>query len=66
MCPRSSDPFYIVRFYLKWVITSWTFSIFWKILAKGTDQDQRDTQRQRQTETKTKKKTNTETETHKQ
>ena len=24
MCPRSSDTFYIVTFYIKWVITSWT------------------------------------------
>ena len=24
VCPRSSDPFYIVRYNKKWVITSWT------------------------------------------
>ena len=26
--PRSSDPFYIVTYYIKWVTTSWTYSIF--------------------------------------
>ena len=26
MCPRSSDPFYIVTYYMKWVTTSWTNS----------------------------------------
>ena len=26
MCPRSSDPFYIVSDYIKWVTTSWTHS----------------------------------------
>ena len=24
MCPRSSNPFYIVSYYIKWVTTSWT------------------------------------------
>ena len=24
VCPRSSDPFYIINCYIKWVITSWT------------------------------------------
>ena len=24
VCPRSSDPFYIVSYYIKWVTTSWT------------------------------------------
>ena len=23
-CPRGSDPFYIVTYYMKWVTTSWT------------------------------------------
>ena len=23
VCPRSSDPFYIVSYYIKWVTTSW-------------------------------------------
>ena len=26
MCPRSSDPFYVVTYYIKWVTTSWTYS----------------------------------------
>ena len=26
VCPRSSDPFYIVSYYIKWVTTSWTYS----------------------------------------
>ena len=24
VCPRSSDPFYIVTYYIKWVTDSWT------------------------------------------
>ena len=27
VCPRSSDPFYIVTYYKKWVTNSWTHSI---------------------------------------
>ena len=27
MCPGSSDPFYIVSYYIKWVTTSWTHVI---------------------------------------
>ena len=27
ICPRSSDPFYIVTYYMNWVTTSWTHSI---------------------------------------
>ena len=27
VCPSSSDPFYIVSYYIKWVTTSWTHSI---------------------------------------
>ena len=27
VCPGSSDPFYTVRYYIKWVITSLTHSI---------------------------------------
>ena len=27
ICPRSSDPFYVVCYYIKWVTTSWTHSI---------------------------------------
>ena len=26
LCPRSSDPFYIVTYHIKWVTTSWTHS----------------------------------------
>ena len=26
--PRSSDPYYIVTYYIKWVTTSWTHSIY--------------------------------------
>ena len=26
VCPRSSDPFYIVSYFIKWVTTSWTDS----------------------------------------
>ena len=25
MCPRSSDPFYVVTYYMKLVTTSWTY-----------------------------------------
>ena len=28
MCPRSSDPYYIGSYYMKWVTTSWTYSIW--------------------------------------
>ena len=28
VCARSSDKFYIVTYYMKWVTTSWTYSIF--------------------------------------
>ena len=27
MCPRSSDPFYIVSYFITWVTTSWTYSM---------------------------------------
>ena len=27
VCPGSSDPFYIVTYYIKWVTTSWTMDI---------------------------------------
>ena len=26
VCPRTSDPFDILSYYIKWVITSWTYS----------------------------------------
>ena len=35
VCPGSSDPFHIVKYYLKWVTTSWTHSSI-KPLAQGT------------------------------
>ena len=25
VCPRSSDPFYVVTYYIKWLTTSWTY-----------------------------------------
>ena len=25
VCPRSSDPFYVVTYYINWVTTSWTY-----------------------------------------
>ena len=25
VCPRSSDSFYVVTYYMKWVTTSWTY-----------------------------------------
>ena len=28
VCPRSSYTFYIVSYYIKWVTTSWTYSIY--------------------------------------
>ena len=27
VCPRNSDPFYIVSHNIKWVTTAWTYSI---------------------------------------
>ena len=29
VCPESSDPFYIVSYYIKQVTTSWTHSAYW-------------------------------------
>ena len=26
VCPRSSDPFYVVTYYIKWATTSWTYN----------------------------------------
>ena len=26
VCPRSSDPFYSLSYYIKWVTSSWTYS----------------------------------------
>ena len=36
VCPRSSDPFYIVSYYIKWVTTSWTHSIKKGIILEST------------------------------
>ena len=35
VCPRSSDPIYIVSYYIKWVTTSWTYSIHQGIKTKN-------------------------------
>ena len=32
--PKSSDPFYIVSYYIKWVTTSWTHSTLYLIIDK--------------------------------
>ena len=32
MCPGSSDPYYIVTYYIKWVTTSWTYCSKFRIL----------------------------------
>ena len=29
VCPRSSAPFYVITYYIKWVTTSWTYSNNW-------------------------------------
>ena len=29
VCPRSSDLFYVVTYNIKWVTTSWTYSILY-------------------------------------
>ena len=36
VCPRSSDPFYIVSYYINWVTTSWTHStsIEWYLITR--------------------------------
>ena len=36
VCPRSSDPFYIVIYYVKWVTTSWTYSIQPEVCRKSS------------------------------
>ena len=39
VCLKSSDPFHIVTYYIKWVTTSWTDGIFtaWAISSWFTD-----------------------------
>ena len=27
VCPRSSDPFYVVTYYINWVTTSWKYTV---------------------------------------
>ena len=34
VCPRSSGPFYVVTYYIKWVTTSWTYSSFKFLIIK--------------------------------
>ena len=34
VCPRSSDSFYILTYYIKWVTISWTHSIFFECIAQ--------------------------------
>ena len=36
VCPGSSDPFYIVTYYIKWVTTSWPHSTLGDTKAKIT------------------------------
>ena len=36
ICPRSSDPFYIVIYYIKWVTSSWTNSTLIKWWGSGS------------------------------
>ena len=28
VCPESSDPFYKITYYIKWVVTSWTYGTY--------------------------------------
>ena len=34
VCPRSSDPFYIVTYYINWVPTSWIYSILYYCMSQ--------------------------------
>ena len=34
MCPRSSDPFYVVTYSIKWVTTTWTYSTIGIVFAR--------------------------------
>ena len=42
ICPRSSDPFYIASYYIKWVTTSWTHSIYFIFLLEATKKNNLD------------------------
>ena len=35
VCPRSSDPFYVATYYIKWGTASWTYSIIGQIEFMG-------------------------------
>mgnify|MGYP007023201260 CR=1 FL=1 len=37
VCPRSSYPFYLVSYYMKWVTTSWTFSSLYSFYVVNYD-----------------------------
>ena len=41
-CPRSSDLFYEVNYYIKWVITSWTYSICFNTVTLKKQKDRID------------------------
>ena len=38
LCPRSSDPFYIVSYEMKWVNTSWTDGKLYIMYSKSKDE----------------------------
>ena len=44
VCPKSSDPFYVVTSYIQWVTTSWTYSILHSCLLNWSDQPLRSRQ----------------------
>ena len=37
VCPRSSDPFFIVSYYIKWITTSWTYSMDAHVILGSTN-----------------------------
>ena len=70
ICPRSSHPFYIVTYYIKWVTISWTFSVEdiskkQKYMFLYQTQEKSNFQRERQQDKKGEK-TNEERETEKE
>ena len=42
VCQRSSDPFYLVTYYIKWVTTSWTHSIIYNMDIRNQKHSLRD------------------------
>ena len=40
VCPRSSDPFYIVIYYIKWATSPWTHSIRWLLRNTSASMEQ--------------------------